>query len=129
MRINSNLNTNFTSKVRLIDDFYQKPEQRLGEDNAQTLLKALNKIENNGRKDRVDVFILDTQDAPTIGLRVQKKYQKKVYEGKSTISLFYHQLKENDLYFAYSNALERAKSKESPVKESKFDKFIWLIFQ
>ena len=85
MRINSNLNTNFTSKVRLVDDFYQKPEQRLGEVNAQTLLKALNKIENNGRKDRVDVFILDTQDAPTIGLRVQKKYQKKAYEGKSTI--------------------------------------------
>lgn len=124
MYINSVQDTNFTSKVKLADDFYQKPEQKLARDEVETLYEAINKLEKNKIDDKVDIFILDGAEAPLIGLRVRKKIKKQTYEGKSIISLFFRQLTQNDIFFAYSDAAERAKTAQTPVVKGRLDEFI-----
>ena len=124
MYINSVQDTNFTSKVKLADDFYQKPEQKLARDEVETLYEAINKLEKNKIDDKVDIFILDGTEAPLIGLRVRKKIKKQTYEGKSIISLFFRHLTQNDIFFAYSDAAERAKTAQTPVVKGRLDEFI-----
>ena len=124
MYINSVQDTNFTSKVKLADDFYQKPEQKLARDEVETLYPSITPLEKNNIDDKVDLFILDGTEAPLIGLRVRKKIKKQTYEGKSIISLFFRHLTQNDIFFAYSDAAERAKTAQTPVVKGRLDEFI-----
>ena len=124
MKENGIFGTNFTSRVKVMEDFYSTPEEFLGKKEASTLKRALRTLEQSETNDTVKVFLLDGSEDAKIGLKVERDIEGKKYAGKSVIALFCTDLKTKNVYEAYKKALKEANSMRTPVKKSGLDEFI-----
>ena len=124
MKINGISGANFTSRIKVIENFYSTPEEIIGKKETSTLKRALRVLEQNEMDDTVKIFLFDDDENTTIGLKVEKNIKGKKYTGKSVIPLFYKNLKVENIYEAYAKALNEADGMCARVKTSSLDKFI-----
>ena len=124
MKINNVSSINFKSNVKVIDDFYGKPEDKLNKKDASTLKQALTKLQHNGEDDTVKVFALDGLEGTILGIKVEKEIDGKKYQGRIKIPLFFKDLQVKDIQYAYAIAVNEALEKTNPITKSKFDTFM-----
>ena len=124
MKINSISNTNFKSNVKFIEDFNKTPEDRLGTYNSAAVHEALTQLAENGKNDTVKVVIIDGWEDNILAMKVEKEIDGKKYVGKAKTSLFYRNLKPDDVHKMYAKASEKAYSLETPKEEGVFDRFM-----
>lgn len=124
MKISNLSGANFTSKVKIVEDYNRTPEEIIGNKEATALKRALRSLQQNEIDDTVKIFLLDGAESPQIGVKVEKIINGKKHEGKSTIPLFYTDLKAEKIYEAYAKASEKASENKTVAKKSRLDEFI-----
>ena len=124
MKVNNLSRVNFASRVKIIENYNQTPEEIIGSKDATTLKRALHKLQQNEIDDTVKIFLLNGAESAQIGVKVEKNIGNKKYEGKSTIPLFYTDLIAEKIFEAYTKASEEANKNKKMVRKSRLDEFI-----